>query len=144
MTNAEKRDYLREYKSLDVRIDRLQAEKEKWEERATRITPTYSDMPRGGGCADKLQDAVIHIIDLEREITTDIDRLVDMRRKIEASIQTVSDERLREILRLRYIDGETEEKTAESVGINDIRWLRRLTARALSELTLLNPVTPVI
>ena len=67
-----------------------------------------------------------------------------MRRKIEASIQTVSDERLREILRLRYIDGETEEKTAESVGINDIRWLRRLTARALSELTLLNPVTPVI
>lgn len=67
-------------------------------------------MPRGGGCADKLQDAVIHIIDLEREITTDIDRLVDMRRKIEASIQTVSDERLREILRLRYLDGETEEK----------------------------------
>lgn len=140
MTNEEKRDYLCGYKSLDARIDRLQMEKERWEARATCVSPAYSDMPRGGEGADKLQDAVIHIIDLEREITTDIDRLVDMRRKIEASIQTVSDERLREILRLRYLDGETEEKTAEFVGINDVRWLRRLTARALSELTLLNPL----
>ena len=49
MTIEEKKVLLQEYRKLDGRINRALDEKRRWEELAVRISPVYSDMPRGGG-----------------------------------------------------------------------------------------------
>lgn len=143
MTNEEKKAVLLEYRRLDARIDRAIAEQQRWRELATRVTPVYSDMPRGDGGGDKLLDAVQHIADLDAEINREIDRLVALRQRIEQSIAGVHDERLRDILRRRYIDGDRMEQIAVDLCL-DYRWVRRLHARALAKLTLESPPQPVL
>ncbi len=138
MTIEEKKVLLQEYRKLDGRINRALDEKRRWEELAVRISPVYSDMPRGGGNGDKLTEAVQRIVDLEAEIDRDIDRLVDLRQWIERNIDAVEDTRLRDILRRRYVDGDRIEKIAVDMML-DYRWVRRLLTRALRNLTLESP-----
>lgn len=138
MTIEEKKVLLQEYRKLDGRINRALDEKRRWEELAVRISPVYSDMPRGGGNGDKLTEAVQRIVDLEAEIDRDIDRLVDLRQWIERNIDAVEDTRLRGILRRRYVDGDRIEKIAVDMML-DYRWVRRLLTRALRNLTLESP-----
>ena len=138
MTIEEKKVLLQEYRKLDGRINRALDEKRRWEELAVRISPVYSDMPRGGGNGDKLTEAVQRIVDLEAEIDRDIDRLVDLRQWIERNIDAVEDTRLRDILRRRYVDGDRIEKIAVDIML-DYRWVRRLLTRALRNLTLESP-----
>ena len=138
MTIEEKKVLLQEYRKLDGRINRALDEKRRWEELAVRISPVYSDMPRGGGNGDKLTEAGQRIVDLEAEIDRDIDRLVDLRQWIERNIDAVEDTRLRDILRRRYVDGDRIEKIAVDMML-DYRWVRRLLTRALRNLTLESP-----
>ena len=138
MPIEEKKVLLQEYRKLDGRINRALDEKRRWEELAVRISPVYSDMPRGGGNGDKLTEAVQRIVDLEAEIDRDIDRLVDLRQWIERNIDAVEDTRLRDILRRRYVDGDRIEKIAVDMML-DYRWVRRLLTRALRDLTLESP-----
>ena len=91
-------------------------------------------MPRGGGSGDTLLDAVQHIADMEADIDREIDRLVSLRQMIEEGIAAVQDERLRDILRRRYIDGDRMEKIAVDLCL-DYRWVQRLHAKALRNLT---------
>lgn len=111
MTNAEKKAILLEYPALDRRIKRLQAEKQGWMEKATAVTPVLSDMPKGGG-ADKIQNAVCRIADIEADINREIDRQIDLRERIETAICAIPDGRLRDLMRYRYIDGLTWEQIA--------------------------------
>jgi DNA-directed RNA polymerase specialized sigma subunit len=137
MTIEEKKALLQEYRKLDGRINRALAEKRRWEELAVRTSPVYSDMPRGGGNGDRLTEAVQRIIDLEAEIDRDIDRLVDLRRQIEQSIDAVEDTRLRDILRRRYVDGDTLEKMAEDLELS-YQWVCVLHGRALEKIDTLD------
>ena len=52
---------------------------------------------------------------------------------METAICAVQDERLREILRRRYILGQTLEKAAEAMT-RDYRWTKRLHHRAVEQL----------
>ncbi len=81
MTSQEKIEYLGRYKAISRRIDRLLEERAEWMARATKITPTLSDMPKGGEQPNKIQFAVEKIVEIENEINWCIDELV----KIKAS-----------------------------------------------------------
>lgn len=112
MTNQEKKAWLLQYRRLDDRIDRMEKEKSRWMERATKMSASSDGMPRGSGVSDTVGQAVAKIADLQAEINREIDRLVDLRREIEAAIRTVDDSVLRELLERRYIDGDTWENIA--------------------------------
>ena len=142
MTNGEKKDILREYQMIERRIRRLQDEKKSWMEKATSVSPTLSDMPKGGG-TDKIQNAVCRIADIEADINREIDRLIDLRERIEAAICAIPDGRLRDLMRYRYMDGKKFEEIAVAMHL-DYRWVRRLHGRALSKLTLESPPTSVL
>ena len=137
MTSEEKKAILLEYRRLDARINRAIAEQQRWRDLAIRITPVYSGMPRGGGSGDKLLDAVQHIADMEAEIDREIDRLVSLRQMIEASIAAVQDERLRDILRYRYIDGMTWERIAVTMDFT-YQWVCELHGRALQKIEIVD------
>ena len=115
MTIAEKKQYLRQYRLLNAHIDQLIEERAQWMARATRITPVISDEPKGGGDGDRLQRAIEGIISTEQAIDREIDRLADMRANITASIDALQDEKLRQVIRLRYIKGLTFERIAVEV-----------------------------
>lgn len=131
MTIEEKKAYLKTYRALGTRIHRLLEEKDRWSALATSLAPAGSaPPPRRGQRGDRLLDAVEHIVDLERAIGCEAARLAARRRAIEQSLQTILDERLRDILRFIYIDGNTIEETAERAGYSE-RHVRRLHTAAL-------------
>ena len=142
MTNAEKKAILLEYQAIECRINRLLDEKQRWMEKATMITPTISDMPKGSG-TDKIQNAVCRIADIEADINREIDRQIDLRERIKTAICAIPDGRLRDLMKYRYIDGLTWEQIAVTMRL-DYRWVLRLHERALSELTIESHYTHVI
>jgi DNA-directed RNA polymerase specialized sigma subunit len=130
MTNQEKKAWLRRYTTLDRQINAKLEELSMWRARATKITPTYSGMPKGGG-DDRIQSAVENICRIEDEINADIDRLIEIRSEIRSAIEAVEDERLREILALRYIKGLRWEQIAVELHYS-YRNICYLHGRALS------------
>lgn len=89
------------------------------------------------------RNAAKRITEIENEINRDIRWMTMLRQSVEQSIQTVPNEQLRDILRRRYIDGDRMEKIAEDLSL-DCRWVRRLHARALANLTLVSPPRPAV
>ena len=133
MTNQEKKAWLLQYRRLDDRIDRLEKEKSRWMERATKMSAPSDGMPHGSGISDAVGQAVAKIADLQAEINREIDRLVDLRREIEAAIQTVGDDTMQDLLRYRYIDAMTFEEVAVRMHYS-YQWVCILHGRALSDM----------
>lgn len=134
MTNGEKKSILIGYKAIERRINRLLDEKQRWMEKATMITPTLSDMPKGGG-TDKIQNAVCRIADLVADINREIDRQIDLRERIEAAICAIPDGRLRDIMRYRYIDGMKWEQIAVTMHYSYVH-ICRMHGQALAAIML--------
>lgn len=138
MTNAEKTAYLSQYRAIDRRIERLLDERREWAARAAAVSATCSGMPnaskrRGGG--DWVSSCVERMLLIEEEIDAQVTRLVCLRRTIELYIETVPDERQRDLLRYRYIDGLTWERVADAMHYSTMQ-ISRLHAKALAALAL--------
>ena len=73
-------------------------------ETATNCSATLSDMPRPDSPnKQRMADTICKIVDLEREINEDIDRLVDLKAEARRVINAVSDPDQQLILELRYL-----------------------------------------
>ena len=134
MTNEEKKAILKQYIGLEKRIARMLDEKKKWKEKAEAISPVYSDMPKAGGC-DKIQNAVCQIVDLEQDINREIDAQIDLCRRIEAAVKQMDDEKLRDVMMYRYIDGLKLEEIAIEMSYSYMQ-IYRLHKKAISEIML--------
>ena len=134
MTNGEKKAILCEYQAIERRILRLMEEKARWMAKATAVTPTYSDMPKGAG-SDKIQGAVEKIWEIEKRLDQEIDKQVDLRRRIESAVEGLGDGRLRDVMRYRYIDGMKWEEVAVVMHYSYMQ-ICRFHGRALQEIML--------
>jgi len=112
MTNQEKKQYLRRYQAINADINQMCEELSEWRTKATKITPTISDMPKSNGGENRLQGAVDHIVEIESKINARIDELVQAREEVLRVIEDVEDPDLRLLLKYRYINGLTWEKLA--------------------------------
>lgn len=74
-------DFIQQMQYKQAEIDQLEQELENWKCRATKVTPTYSDMPKGGETSDKIQTAVEEMTGIEKKIESKESDLV----KIEVS-----------------------------------------------------------
>ena len=134
MNSQEKKAWLRQCAALDRDIDRLILERSRWMARATRMVPTLSDMPRGGGERRSSEDIILRIAEIENEIDRKIDALLDQRAAVVEAITAVGDRQLREVLELRYLDGATFEEIAEEMGLS-VRHVLRLLGAALEKIS---------
>ena len=134
MNSQEKKAWLRQCAALDRDIDRLILERSRWMARATRMVPTLSDMPRGGGERRSSEDIILRIAEIENEIDRKIDALLDQRAAVVEAITAVGDRQLREVLELRYLDGATFEEIAEEMGLS-ARHVLRLHGAALEKIS---------
>ena len=92
------REYLSQAFHIDQRINSKLSQVMRLRETATNCTATLSDMPRPDS-----PNTICKIVDLEREINEDIDRLVDLKAEARRVINAVSDPDQQLILELRYL-----------------------------------------
>lgn len=88
---------------MDVRIDGRFRQLQSLRAIATRITGSYDgEVVMHTRNAHSMEDAIVKIILLEKELDAEIDKLVDTRRTIKEVIDEVVDEEQRILLELRY------------------------------------------
>ena len=134
LSNKDKIKYLKRYINLDREIERKLEEVARLRAKLTKITQVHSTEPRGGGSIyGKTEEILAKIVDLEKEIDADVDRLVAIRDGIKTMIEAVEDDRERLLLQYRYLDGWTFEKIAVEMHYS-WRQIHRLHSRALSNL----------
>ena len=98
------KEYLSQAFHIDQRISSKLSQVMRLREAATSCTATLSDMPRPDSPSrQQMADTICKIVDLEREINEDIDRLVDLKAEARRAINTVSDPDQQLILELRYL-----------------------------------------
>ena len=98
------KEYLSQAMYIDQRINSKLEQVTRLRENATNCTATLSDMPRPDTPnQQRMADTIGKIVDLEREINEDIDRLVDLKAEARRVINAVSDPDQQLILELRYL-----------------------------------------
>ena len=133
MTNQEKKAYLGRYRDNEREIRRTEEEILRWESLSRKTTTTMGSAGGGSNGEDKLQAAVEKIVRWQNRLTLQLGERVRLREEIEVAIGTVEDERLRLLLRYRYIDGWTWERIAVELNYA-YRNVTRLHGRALDEI----------
>ena len=98
------KEYLSQAFHIDQRISSKLSQVMRLREAATSCTATLTDMPRPDSPSrQQMTDTICKIVDLEREINEDIDRLVDLKAEARRAINAVSDPDQQLILELRYL-----------------------------------------
>ena len=105
MTTDEKKQYLMQYSSSCGRIRKLNELKQHCIGQAESISPVYSDMPKAASNQSKIESAVCQIIDIERQISEEKEKAVNLCIKIKNAIESLSNPRERDVLYMRYIVG---------------------------------------
>ncbi|MGN0577936.1 MAG: DUF1492 domain-containing protein [Ruminiclostridium sp.] len=126
------KEYLSQYAALDAEINCKLEQLAKLRALSTSI-PAPSGGGSSGSPSDRTGNITAKIVDMENEFNAKIDRLVDLQKKIETTIEAVEDSRYRTILTERYINRKKWEDIADILHI-DLRWLYVLHGRALNEI----------
>ena len=135
MTNQEKKQYLLQDRNNESEISRTIEELTRRESRARRVTSGWSDLSSGtSNQGDRIQMCVEKIIEMQNKLAEQIDRGVALREDIEKAIGAVADDRLRLLLRYRYIDGYTWERIAVEMHYS-WRQVVRMHGKALEEMS---------
>lgn len=127
------KEYLNKMRTLDRLIDSKLEQIDRLRSLSERVTTTLSFSPKGAGGANRTEYCIERIWQLEKEVTEDIDRLVDMKSGIRGAIERVENDKYRLLLEYRYLCGYTWETISEKMGI-EVRWVYELHGRALQEI----------
>lgn len=105
--------YLQQIQLYDSHITTKLEELQHLKGMVLRITPTLKDdVVSGGGTQDKLAEAVAKIVDLEAEINRDIDRYVNAKQEISATLDKLTNPDQLQVLHMRYVQYKTWEQIA--------------------------------
>ena len=129
------KEYLNKLRTLDKQIDSKLEQIDRLRSLSERVTTTLSFTPKGAGGANRTEYCIERIWQLEKEVTEDIDRLVDMKSGIRGAIDEVKNDKYKLLLECRYLCGDTWERIAEKMEI-EVRWVYELHGRALQEISI--------
>ena len=109
MTYEEKVRWLRRYQDSLRREQELAEEVEQLRSRACKVTPSLSGMPGGTSDGQALPRAVEQILEAQQELQAQIEQCNAVRQEVSDTIEQVTNLRDKEILRRRYLLGESWE-----------------------------------
>lgn len=134
MTKEEKIAWLRGYRTAALEVERLRGEIERWRSLAEKVTPTLSALPASTSANGTRTETAVEQIS-ERCAALELALCVMAARceATEKAIQSVPDERLRLLLRYRYIDGMAFERIAEKLGLSR-QWVCGLHDSAVNQI----------
>lgn len=125
------KEYLNQAYRIDQRIKSKMDQLSSLRGMLTRTNQAMSDMP-GNPNKDrsKLEETVVKIVDMENEINSDIDRLMDLKQEIIAAVKAVDDVQCQMLLELRYLCFHTWEEIAMELNCT-VRNVHNLHSKAL-------------
>lgn len=130
------KEYLSQAYRLDQRINSKLEQVESLNELATKVNTTLTGMPKNPNRATStMADVMAKIIDLQQEINSDIDRLVDLKRELVTVIKTVENAECQTLLELRYLCFKTWEQIAVDMNYT-VRNIHLLHKEALENATI--------
>lgn len=127
------KEYLSRGFRLNDAIDSRLREIDRLRDFAKKVTAEPQDktiVSGGEKGKSRIEEAVVRIYDLERELDEEIDAYVDIIREITAAIGKVENERERFVLRERYVNFLRWEEIAGIMGYS-VRGVFKLHGRAL-------------
>lgn len=108
------KDYLKQIEKLDTLIQNKLAEKARWKDIALGITTnTEGERVQSSGSQQKMADAINRCIDIEREIDSFVDSMVDLKKEIIQTIEELNPTEY-DVLHKRYIQNMTFDEIAET------------------------------
>lgn len=133
MTNEEKIEWLRGYRTACLEAQRTREEMERWRSIAEKVTPSLSAVRYTAAETNRMARIIEKIDEHRADLTRALEAMVDRCAAIERAIDTVPDARLRLLLRLRYIDGLTFSEAARHMNVST-RWALKMHGRAVDSL----------
>lgn len=127
------KDYLLQLKKLDKLIENKLAERDQWYAITTAVTQRLSaDRVQTSNNPHKMEDAVIKLIEVEKELDSAIDAFVDKKREIISVITRLSEtnETYYDVLHKIYVQYCTLDEVADMYK-NSRSWADQTHGRAL-------------
>lgn len=129
----EAKDYLRQVEKLDVRITNKLIEKQQWKDIALGITANMDgERVQSSGSKSKMADAVGRCVDMEAEIDSLVDKLVDTKKEVIQTIERLDSPIEYNVLHLRYIQYKSLQEVADKYN-KDYGWATTVHGRALKK-----------
>jgi DNA-directed RNA polymerase specialized sigma subunit len=128
------KEYLSQAVWLDRMIDSKLEQLEMLKSLAMKVTSSFTKEKISGGNIEKskMESTMVKVIDLEHEINADIDRLVNLKKDIQDTINKMDGINQQLLLELRYLSGKGWDEIAASMGY-DPRTVYRIHGKALKE-----------
>jgi hypothetical protein len=128
---SEAQIFLEQVEKLDARIKNKLIERKQWMDIALGITGvTEGERVQSSGAKNKMADAVIKCVDMEAEIDSLIDNLIDTKKEVIQTIERLDSPIEYNVLHMRYIQYKSLQEIADHYG-RDYGWATTTHGRAL-------------
>lgn len=134
--------FMQGYRQALLQVETLQAALDELHERAGRTASCLqSERVTGSRKNDPLADAAIGIMDTEKQLVQAAEALNERLKAVLAAIDSVTDERYKTLLLMRYVEGRQWERIAERMSYERTQ-VFILHGRALAEVQAWMDATP--
>ena len=137
------RNYLWRVRDAERELKLLEREYEQAKSDILHLKAIQYDVDKvSGGKIGDLSDAIAALEKYAERVNAKWDELIALRTEAEGLIEKIADGRYREVLKRRYLRGQTLERIAVDLCF-DYRWVKRLHGRAIVEFQKLTPESPL-
>lgn len=127
----EAKEFLRQVEKLDVRIKNKLIEQQQWRDIALGITANMEgERVQSSGSKSKMANAVEKCVDMEAEINSLVDELIDLKKEVIQTIEQLYSPIEYDVLHKRYIQYMDLQEIADHYG-KEYGWATTTHGRAL-------------
>lgn len=133
------KEYLSQALWLDQMIESKLDQLETLRGLSMKVTSSFSDDKVTGGNNNnyRLESAIVKVIELEEEINADFNRLIDLKKTIQHTINKMENINYQILLEMRYINGKNWEDIAQQLNYNN-RTVFKVHGKALKQFERVN------
>lgn len=128
---SEAQIYLEQVEKTDSIIKNKLIEQQQWRDIALGITANMEgERVQSSGAQSKMADAVVKCVDMEAEIDSLVDKLIDLKKEVIQTIEQLHSPTQYNVLHMKYIQYKEFWEIADKYG-KDYSWVTTLHGRAL-------------
>jgi DNA-directed RNA polymerase specialized sigma subunit len=129
------RSYLNQVKKLDLQIKNKLIERQQWRDIALGITVSMEgERVQSSSSQQKMADAVGRCVDMESEIDSLVDKLIDTKREVIRTIEQIDSPTQYNVLHMIYIQDKTLQEVADEYNMS-YDWAATTHGRALKNVS---------
>ena len=128
------REYMEQVRKAERELKLISAKRRHFQEMATSIGVKLTGMPGGGKGASKVENAAVGMVDLLTELDVKEQEYTAMIRKAEELINSLAQEKFRQVLTLYYLAGWSMKSVNDEMDYKDPKSAYRCMKYALGAL----------